>query len=41
VRNFWMVTRGRATGVVAAFISWAQNSPKAQAIVGQHWVPLK
>jgi phosphate transport system substrate-binding protein len=41
VRNFWMVTRGRATGVVSAFISWVQNSPKAQAIVGKHWVPLK
>src|SRR3954468_607425 len=41
VRNFWMVTRGRATGVVAAFISWVQNSPAAQAIVGKHWVPLK
>ena len=41
VRNFWMVTRGRATGIVAAFINWVQNSAKAQAIVGKHWVPLK
>ncbi|MCW2995891.1 MAG: phosphate transporter substrate-binding protein [Conexibacter sp.] len=41
VRNFWMVTRGRAPGVVSAFISWVQNSAKAQAIVGKHWVPLK
>jgi phosphate transport system substrate-binding protein len=41
VRNFWMVTRGRATGVVQSFISWVQNSPAAQAIVGKHWVPLK
>jgi phosphate transport system substrate-binding protein len=41
VRNFWMVTRGRATGVVASFINWAQNSSAAQAIVGKHWVPLK
>jgi phosphate transport system substrate-binding protein len=41
VRNFWMVTRGRATGVVSAFISWVQNNAKAQAIVGKHWVPLK
>jgi phosphate transport system substrate-binding protein len=41
VRNFWMVTRGRATGVVSSFISWVQNSAKAQAIVGKHWVPLK
>jgi phosphate transport system substrate-binding protein len=41
VRNFWMVTRGRATGVVGAFISWVQNSSAAQKIVGKHWVPLK
>ena len=41
VRNFWMVTRGRATGVVSAFISWVQNNAAAQKIVGKHWVPLK
>jgi phosphate transport system substrate-binding protein len=41
VRNFWMVTRGRATGVTQNFIAWVQNSAKAQAIVGKHWVPLK
>jgi phosphate transport system substrate-binding protein len=41
VRNFWMVTRGRATGVVQAFISWVQNNKKAAAIVAKHWVPLK
>ncbi|WP_445151695.1 phosphate ABC transporter substrate-binding protein [Baekduia sp. Peel2402] len=41
VRNFWMVTRGRATGVVANFISWVQNSAAAQKIAGKHWVPLK
>jgi phosphate transport system substrate-binding protein len=41
VRNFWMVTRGRATGAVQKFIFWVQNSPKAQKIVGTHWVPLK
>jgi phosphate transport system substrate-binding protein len=41
VRNFWMVTRGRATGVVQKFLYWVQNSPKAQSIVGKHWVPLK
>lgn len=40
VRNFWMVTRGRATGAVAAFINWAQTSPAAQKVVGTHWVPL-
>jgi phosphate transport system substrate-binding protein len=41
VRNFWMVTRGRAKGAVQKFIYWVQTSPKAQAIVGKHWVPLK
>jgi phosphate transport system substrate-binding protein len=41
VRNFWMVTRGRATGATQAFISWVQNNKRAQAIVGKHWVPLK
>jgi len=41
VRNFWMVTRGRAKGVVQSFIHWAQDSPRAQKIVGTHWVPLK
>ncbi|HEY6758689.1 MAG TPA: phosphate ABC transporter substrate-binding protein [Baekduia sp.] len=41
VRNFWMVTRGRATGAAKTFISWIQNNPKAQAIVAKDWVPLK
>jgi len=40
VRNFWLVTRGRATGRTQAFISWVQNNKKAAAIVGKHWVPL-
>jgi phosphate transport system substrate-binding protein len=41
VRNFWMVTRGPATGASRRFIYWIQTSAKAQAIVGKHWVPLK
>jgi phosphate transport system substrate-binding protein len=40
VRNFWFVTRGRATGALQKFVFWVQNSPKAQKIVGKHWVPL-
>jgi phosphate transport system substrate-binding protein len=40
VRNFWMVTRGRATGLVQKFIYWVQNSPRANKIIGSHWVPL-
>jgi phosphate transport system substrate-binding protein len=41
VRNFWMVTRGPATGAVQKFIFWVQNSSRAQKIVAKHWVPLK
>lgn len=41
VRNFWMVTRGRASGQLAKFISWVQNDKTARKIVGTHWVPLK
>lgn len=40
VRNFWMVTRGVAKGLVGKFISWVQNNAKANKIVGKHWVPL-
>jgi phosphate transport system substrate-binding protein len=40
VRNFWMVTRGRASGPTATFINWVQTNPTAQKIVGTHWVPL-
>ena len=42
VRNFWMVTRGRPAlgNPIQKFITWAQNSKRAQAIVGKHWVPL-
>jgi phosphate transport system substrate-binding protein len=43
VRNFWMVTRGRPVlgNPIQKFITWVQNSPSAQKIVGTHWVPLK
>jgi phosphate transport system substrate-binding protein len=41
VRNFWMVTRGAATGATKTFINWVENSPVAQKLVGLHWVPLK
>jgi phosphate transport system substrate-binding protein len=39
-RNFWMVTRGRATGQVQKFIYWIQKSAKASKIVATEWVPL-
>ena len=41
VRNFWMVTRGRAKGNTLKFIKWAQDSSAAAKITGTHWVPLK
>ena len=42
VRNFWMVTRGRPAlgNPIQKFITWVQNSQRAQAIVGTHWVPI-
>jgi len=40
VRNFWMVTRGKATGATGAFIKWVQTSAAAQQIVASDWVPL-
>jgi phosphate transport system substrate-binding protein len=41
VRSFYMVTRGAPRGSTAKFISWVQNAPSAQKIIGTHWVPLK
>lgn len=41
VRNFWMVTKGEATGAVAKFISWVRKSPAAKKIVNTNWVPLR
>ncbi|MDO9354554.1 MAG: phosphate ABC transporter substrate-binding protein [Solirubrobacteraceae bacterium] len=40
VRNFWMVTRGKATGEIAKFITWIKTSPQAKKIVSTEWVPL-
>jgi phosphate transport system substrate-binding protein len=40
VRNFYMVSRGRAKGVAAAFINFARSSAAA-GIVSSHWVPLR
>jgi len=39
-RNFWMVTRGRATGPVQKFIYWIQKSSKAAKVIATEWVPL-
>lgn len=40
VRNFWMVTRGRAKGATKTFINWVQNSSRANKITSTSWVPL-
>ena len=40
VRNFWMVTRGRPTGVALKFIRWIQRSKAAHRITATGWVPL-
>jgi phosphate transport system substrate-binding protein len=40
VRNFWLVSRGKATGAAASFIKWTK-SRKARKIIASNWVPLK
>lgn len=39
-RNFWMVTRGPATGEVKRFIAWIQTSAKATPVIASEWVPI-
>ena len=39
-RNFWMVTRGKATGAVKAWITWIRKNSAAKKITATHWVPL-
>jgi phosphate transport system substrate-binding protein len=41
VRNFWMVTRGKARGPVAKFIKWTRKSKAARNVVATNWVPLR
>jgi phosphate transport system substrate-binding protein len=40
LRNFWMVTRGPATGAAKKWIKWIQKSSTANRIVATEWVPL-
>jgi phosphate transport system substrate-binding protein len=40
VRNFFMVTRGPATGATKSWINWIQKNRDAQKIVATDWVPL-
>ena len=40
VRNFWLVSRGKATGAAASFIKWTK-SRAARKIIATNWVPLR
>ena len=40
-RNFYLVSRGAATGVAKEFIDFARSNPTAQRIVASDWVPLR
>jgi phosphate transport system substrate-binding protein len=40
VRNFWLVSRGKAKGAAASFITWVK-SRKARKIIATNWVPLR
>lgn len=40
-RNFWMVTRGPATGQVKTFIAWVQSSQRAAKVISTEWVPIQ
>lgn len=41
LRNFWLVSRGKATGAAAAWIKWVRKSSKAKRLIAKNWVPLK
>jgi phosphate transport system substrate-binding protein len=40
VRNFFMVTRGPATGATKKWIRWIQKNADAQKVIATDWVPL-
>lgn len=40
LRNFWMVTRGKAQGAVAKWLKWIRKDKDAKKIIGKNWVPL-
>jgi len=40
-RNFFLVSRGAATGVAKDFINFARSNPTAQRLVASNWVPLR
>lgn len=40
LRNFYLVSRGAATGAAAKWIKWIRTNPKAEKIISTEWVPL-
>ncbi len=40
-RNFYLVTRGGATGIAKEFINFVRSDPTAQSLVASNWVPLR
>jgi len=40
-RNFWMVTRGAASGPVASFIRFVRSNRRARRVIARNWVPLR
>ena len=41
VARFYEVTKGKATGAAAKFISWIHTSKAAHKIISTQWVPIK
>jgi phosphate transport system substrate-binding protein len=41
LRNFWLVTRGKAAGAAKSWIKWVRKSRKARKIIARNWVPLR
>jgi phosphate transport system substrate-binding protein len=41
VARFYEVTKGKAAGAAAAFISWIDVSKVAKSIISTQWIPLK
>ena len=41
VRNFWLVSRGKASKAAAKWIKWIRNDRDALRLTAMQWVPLK
>jgi phosphate transport system substrate-binding protein len=40
VRNFWLVSRGKAKGAAAGWLNWIKGA-QARRLIASNWVPLK